>query len=168
MQSHRLPRVVALVRLAQQVKIRILALGGGASNALNRAIRASAIDIPSNAANAEAQDLKRSLAPTRLLLQAPQIGAADRPVRLARAGVAVVVVRLPHLVDRAGGVLAGDDLSRVAVGGSLANATDRQPDREQGTSEHGLGHGAIPGTTYTTPEKLASPVAPYAPMTMSA
>ena len=46
----------------------VLALGGGASNALNRAIRTNAIELPSIAANTDAQDLKRSLAPTRLQL----------------------------------------------------------------------------------------------------
>lgn len=44
----------------------VLALGGGASNTLNRAIRTGALDVPSIAANTDAQDLKRSLAPTRL------------------------------------------------------------------------------------------------------
>lgn len=48
----------------------MLALGGGASNALNRALRANVIDIPSIAANTDAQDLKRSLAATRLQLGA--------------------------------------------------------------------------------------------------
>ncbi len=46
----------------------VLALGGGASNALNRAIRTNAIELPSIAADTDAQDLKRSLAPTRLQL----------------------------------------------------------------------------------------------------
>lgn len=46
----------------------VLALGSGAGNALNRMARAGAIDATFMAANTDAQDLKRSAAPVRLLL----------------------------------------------------------------------------------------------------
>lgn len=46
----------------------VLALGSGAGNALNRMVRAGAIDAAFIAANTDAQDIKRSAAPVRLLL----------------------------------------------------------------------------------------------------
>jgi cell division protein FtsZ len=48
--------------------IRILALGSGAGHALNRMVRAGAIDATPIAANTDAQDLKRSAASVRFLL----------------------------------------------------------------------------------------------------
>lgn len=45
-----------------------IALGGGAGNALNGMVRAGVIDAAFIAANTDAQDLKRSVAPIRLLL----------------------------------------------------------------------------------------------------
>ena len=47
---------------------RLVALGSGAGNALNRMVRAEGIDAAFIAANTDAQDLKRSAAPVRLLL----------------------------------------------------------------------------------------------------
>ena len=47
---------------------RIVAIGSGAGNALNRMVRAGVIDATFIAANTDAQDLKRSAAPVRLLL----------------------------------------------------------------------------------------------------
>ena len=46
----------------------IIALGSGAGNALDRMARAGTIDATFIAANTDAQDLKRSLAPVRMLL----------------------------------------------------------------------------------------------------
>lgn len=46
----------------------VIALGSGAGNALNRMVRAGAIDAAFIAANTDAQDIKRSAAPVRLLL----------------------------------------------------------------------------------------------------
>lgn len=46
----------------------VIAVGGGAGNALNHLIRNGGIPADLVAANTDAQDLKRALAPTRLLL----------------------------------------------------------------------------------------------------
>lgn len=46
----------------------VVAVGSGAGNALNRMVRAGTIDAAFIAANTDAQDLKRSAAPVRLLL----------------------------------------------------------------------------------------------------
>ncbi len=53
------------------MNVKIIALGGGASNAVNQMIRAGDIAADFIAANTDVQDLKRSKAPTRL-----QVGAA--------------------------------------------------------------------------------------------
>lgn len=90
------------------MSVQILALGGGASNALNHLIRAGGVPATLVAVNTDAQDLWRSLAPTKLQLGAhlvrglgcggdPEVGRdcahADRPALAAvLAGAELVVV----------------------------------------------------------------------------
>ncbi len=89
-------------------KPRIVALGGGASKVVDRLVREGAVDADFIALNADAQDLKRSLAPTKLLLGAKttrglgaggddelgrEVVLADQPlVEAALAGAQRVIV----------------------------------------------------------------------------
>ncbi len=89
-------------------KPRIVALGGGASKVVDRLVRDGAVAADFIALNTDAQDLKRSLAPTKLLLGAKttrglgaggddelgrEVVLADQPlVEAALAGAQRVIV----------------------------------------------------------------------------
>ncbi len=89
----------------------ILALGGGASNALDHLIRTGGLAASLVAVNTDAQDLRRSLAPTKL-----QIGA--QLIRGLGCGGDPEVGRDCAFADRPalGAVLAGAELVVVLVG----------------------------------------------------
>ena len=85
----------------------VIALGSGAGNALNGMVRAGAIDAFFIAANTDAQDLKRSAAPDRLLLGqklTKGLGASGDAetgrdaVACAREALAAVVARAEVVV----------------------------------------------------------------------
>lgn len=89
----------------------VLALGGGASNALNHIVRTGGLPGALVAVNTDAQDLRRSLAPTKL-----QLGA--QLIRGLGCGGDAEVGRDCALADRSAltGALAGVDLVIVLVG----------------------------------------------------
>lgn len=92
-------------------RIRLLALGSGAGHALNHLVRTGGLASPGIAVNTDVQDLRRSLAPTKL-----QLGS--QIVRGLGCGGDPEVGRDGALADRAAleAALAGADLVVVVAG----------------------------------------------------
>jgi cell division protein FtsZ len=100
--------------------IKVVGVGGGGGNAVNRMIEAGVGDVEFIAANTDAKALSMSKAPTRLLLDLHQgLGSGGDPEKGARAA--------DHAKDELRAILQGADMVFVTAGMGGGTGTGGSP-----------------------------------------
>lgn len=113
----------------QHAIIKVVGVGGGGGNAVNRMIEAGLSDVQFIVINTDAQDLKKSLAPIRLQIGKGALGAGAKP-EVGRQACEEDRERVREL-------LAGGDLVFLALGLGGGTGTGAAPIVAQEASDTG-------------------------------